>query len=62
METPNRRICVHNHYTSIYVNEDFERIYKELIKRNDNKFFRYTRMTRSSFEYILKSIGEKLQQ
>ena len=51
LENSNKRIWVHKYLASRSENGEFERSYEEL-RENDQKFFEYTRMTPSTFNYI----------
>ena len=51
LENSNKRIWVHKYLASRSENGEFERSYEEL-RENDQKFFEYTLMTPSTFDYI----------
>ena len=55
VENSYKQIWVHKYLASRSENGEFERSYEEL-RENDQKFFEYTSMTPSTFDYILKSV------
>lgn len=58
----NSRSCwVDEYFLTRNVNGEFERSFEEL-SRDKTKFFEYTRMSQSTFFYILKAIENQLQK
>lgn len=53
------RIWVDSYFMARNEHGEFGRSFEELI-RDDQKFFEYTRMKKSTFEYILKAVEMKL--
>uniref|UniRef100_A0A1Y1LX18 Uncharacterized protein n=1 Tax=Photinus pyralis TaxID=7054 RepID=A0A1Y1LX18_PHOPY len=57
----NRRKWVDKYFLSRNKKGEFGRSFEEL-RRNDEKFFEYTRMTQSTFDYILENIESHISK
>lgn len=56
-----RRFWVDDYFLSRSETGEFGRSFEEL-RKDDQKFFEYTRMTQSTFDYILKFIETQLHK